>query len=193
MLNTFTSTLAMLALATSASAADWTLDGSSSKLSFGSVKIEDVAEVHTFPNLTGTVGADGAVQIDIDLASVQTNIDIRNERMNEHVFKGMASASLTGQIDMAAMDALAVGGTMVQEMEITLGFLGEQVPLDASLFVARLSETDVMVTTDSMVFVTADDLGISEGIDTLQELAGLDSITRAVPVTLRLMFAAGGA
>ena len=45
-----------------------------------------------------------------------------------------------------------------------------------------------MVTTNDMLFLAADEAGIDGAIDTLMELAGLDSITRAVPVTLRFVF-----
>ena len=36
--------------------------------------------------------------------------------------------------------------------------------------------------------LTTEDLGIDAGIDTLQELASLESITRVTPVTLRFVF-----
>ncbi|MEL6532735.1 MAG: YceI family protein, partial [Pseudomonadota bacterium] len=49
-------------------------------------------------------------------------------------------------------------------------------------------EGSVMVTTNDMLFLAADEAGIDGAIDTLMELAGLDSITRAVPVTLRFVF-----
>jgi len=63
--------------------ADWTLDNASSQLSFVTVKAQDVAEVHTFSELSGTVWKDGIASVTVQLASVDTLIPIRDERMRE--------------------------------------------------------------------------------------------------------------
>jgi len=181
---------AALLLAGLASAETWTLDGASSKLAFGSIKKDLIGEVHSFDALTGTVDKTGAVSIEIDLNSVETLIDIRNERMREFVFKNAPSATLTAQIDMDAMAAMEVGSTGVVDFDGVVSFLGTENEIYTELFVARLSETQVMVTTNDMVFLAVEDLGISAGIDKLQEIAELPSITRAAPVTVRLMFTA---
>lgn len=180
--------VALMTAATSAFGESWTLDADHSKVSFGSIKNHYVGESHTFTGLSGTVGADGAAVISIALGTVHTDIDIRNERLIEHVFTAGPSASLSAQIDMAAMAALPVGGmtTMLVEGDLTL--LGDPVPLDVNMFVVRLAEDKIMVTSDDLIFVAADEAGLDAGIDVLQELAGLDDITRAVPASLRLVF-----
>lgn len=175
-------------LAGAAAADSWTLDETASHVAFGSVKNTFIGEVHTFSGVTGTVGADGDAIIDIALGSVETQIDIRNERMAEHVFKLTPTATLSTKIDMEALDALAVGGSKVMEVDFNLDLLGSEVALFGEVFVMRVADDQVMVTTNNMVFVETADLGIDAGIDTLQELASLDDITRAVPVTLRFMF-----
>ncbi len=166
----------------------WTLDGENSRLAFGSVKKDKIGEVHNFENLSGAVAADGSVTVDIDLTSVQTNIDIRNERINEHVFGGMAAAKLTAQLDMDALNAIAVGGMSTVDIEGSLAFLGQSVDIEAEMFVVRVSESQVLVTSNDMLFVSAEDLGISAGIDKLMELAKLPGITRTSPVTVRMVF-----
>jgi cytochrome c2 len=196
MLRTFTRILATaviavsghMALADGHTTGTWTLNADSSKLAFGSVKKDTVGEVHSFGQISGTVGADGTTVVEIDLTSVQTNIDIRNERFGEHVFKGATTATLNTMIDMDAMAAMAVGDSEVIDVEAVLSFLGADVEIEAELFVARLSETSVMVTTNDMIFVGTEDLGISAGVDKLMELAKLPGITRTTPVTLRLIF-----
>ncbi|MFK7874638.1 MAG: YceI family protein [Paracoccaceae bacterium] len=180
--------LCALTCATSASADSWTLDGASSRLAFGSIKNSYNGEVHNFQDLSGTVDDSGAVSIDIDLASVNTNIDIRNERMVEHVFKNIATANLTAQIDMAAVKDMDVGASSVMEVDGALSFLGQSTDITTNMFVARLSEEQVMVTTNDMLMLDLDDLDVNPGIDMLKDLAGLDSITRATPITVRLMF-----
>ena len=185
--------LGLALAATTASADSWTLDGDASKLAFGSIKFNDLGEVHSFKSIDGTVAEDGSVTLGIDLASVETNIDIRNERMVEHVFKKAPRASISAQIDMAAMEGLAVGESKVMEVEGDLDLLGVEVPLYGDMFVMRLTEDKVMVTTDSMLFLSTADAEIDPGVDKLMELASLPNIVRAVPVTLRLMFDADGA
>ena len=172
-------------------AGGWVLNGDQSVVSFGSVKGNVTGEAHTFTGLTGSVSADGMATVEIDLNSVETNIDIRNERMIEHVFKNAPSATLKAQVDMADFDGLAVGESTVTEIDGDVVFLGVEAPVYMDVFVMRTDEQNVMVTTNSMMFISTDELEINEGIDMLKELASLDQITRTVPVTFRLMFSAG--
>lgn len=174
--------------ATSAIAQDWTLDTEASRMAFGSVKNGYVGEVHTFEGLTGSVSRDGAVSIDIPLSGVSTNIDIRNERMAEFVFANAPTATLTAALDMDALKSMRAGDTKVMELDATLSLLGNDVDVFTEVFVVRTSPRDVMVTTNDMVMLATDELGIDAGIDKLQELAGLESITRVTPVNARFMF-----
>lgn len=177
-----------LCLAGASWADGWELDGDSSRLAFGSIKKDTVGEVHSFESLSGSVSKDGAVSVTIDLASVETNIDIRNERMLEHVFKGLATATLNASIDMAEAEALAIGESTVLDVEGTLSLVGTDVEIETEMFVVRLSDTKVMATTNDMIFLSAEDAGINAGISKLMELAKLPGITRTSPVILRLIF-----
>ncbi len=172
----------------SAFAETWTLNSDNSHLAFGSVKKDTVGEVHSFEDLSGSVGADGSVSVQIGLDSVETYIDIRNERINEHVFGGVTLATLSAQIDMDAMKAMDVGGMSVMDIEGTLAFLGRDIDIETEMFVTRLSEKQVIVTTNNMLFLSVEDLGVNDGVDMLMKLAKLPGITRTVPVTVRMVF-----
>ena len=172
-------------------AGGWVLNGDQSVVSFGSIKNDTNGEAHTFTGLSGSVSADGMATVDIDLNSVNTQIEIRDERMVEHVFKNAPSATLKAEIDMAALEGLAVGESTVTEIDGDVAFLGVEAPVYMDVYVMRLDDENVMVTTNSMMFISAEELEINDGIDTLMELAGLDGITRTSPVTFRLMFSAG--
>ncbi|MEL6914899.1 MAG: YceI family protein [Pseudomonadota bacterium] len=182
---------ATLLAATTAQAEMWTLDGANSKIGFGSVKSDVIGESHSFSGLSGTVSEAGMVALTLDLATVETGIDIRNERMQEHVFSMMPTAELMAEVDMGAMEALGVGETMTSTVEGTLMFLGEEVFVDLPVIAARLGEDQVLIVSDGITYVSTEELGIDAGIDTLMEIAGLQSIDRAVPVSVRLMFNAG--
>ena len=172
-----------------AQAADsWTLAGAESKVAYGSIKKNVIGEGNHFTQVSGTVSAAGAVEVVIDLLSVETFVDIRNARMIEHVFGGGPTATLTAAIDMDALNALKPGDTTVVDVEGALAFGGETVDVFTDMFVARLGDDRVMVTTDEMIMLEADEIEINPAIDTLKQLADLPGITRVAPVTLRLVF-----
>lgn len=185
----FLSISALIALtAGAAHAQSWSLDSDASALMFGSVKNDYIGEVHRFEQLSGQVAENGAATITIALGSIDTAIEIRNERMIEHVFNFAKDASITGKFDMQAVAGLDDGETMVLPLEAQLSFLGNTVNLTPEMFIVRISEDKVMATTESMVYVATDEIEIDAAIDKLQEIAGLDSITRSVPVVMRLVF-----
>jgi len=181
----------VIAMGAPAFAQNWTLDGAASKLAFGSVKKDNVGETHSFETLSGSVSAEGQVSIDIDLASVQTNIDIRNERMLEHVFQSAKTANISATLDVAALNAMAVGTSDVVDVSGVVSLVGTEVALDAEMFVMRVSDTQVLVSTNDIVWLAAEDAGIMAGLDKLMELAKLPGITRTSPVTMRFIFNAG--
>ena len=174
-------------------AAGWTLDAGGSKVAFGSIKKNSLGEVHSFPGLTGTVTPEGKVTVEIDVASIETNIDIRNKRMLRYVLNGAPKAILSAQIDMAELTALEVGSTTEMDVTGKLNFNGKDIDIDTTMFVARLGKDKVIVNTDDMIMVSTADLGIDAGIDELMKLAKLPGITRVTPVTLRLVFTSDAA
>lgn len=180
--------MTLLMIATPMLADTWSLNPSMSHVAFGSIKNNDTGESHSFEDVSGTVSDAGIVTLSIGLGSVSTNIDIRNERMVEFVFQNAPTATITAQIDMADVDGLTVGAGKNIDTEGTLALLGTKVDLDASFYVIRLSDRQVLVATNGMIMLSTEDAGINAGIDALQELAGLDSITRVSPVSMRLVF-----
>ena len=97
----------------SSATAHWTLDNDASTLSFVTVKADHVGEVHTFDQLSGDINDDGSVQITIELASVNTLIDIRNERMQNMLFETnlFPQAIISGAIDLDAVADMDAGDT----------------------------------------------------------------------------------
>lgn len=187
--STFACATALLATTGFAQADTWTSVDDQSSVAFGSVKKDVVGEVHHFEKVSGTVNDAGEVAINIDLSSVQTNIDIRNERMIEHVFNaGQATAVLSGEVDMDGVNSMAVGATALVDFEGSLAFAGISADIEAEMLVARLSETSVLVTTADFIMLSTADLGIDGGVDKLMQLAKLPGITRVTPVSVRMVF-----
>ena len=57
----------------------WTLDPDASRLRFASVKNDRVAEDNGFTALSGQITPDGEIRLAVDLETVETGIDIRND------------------------------------------------------------------------------------------------------------------
>jgi len=170
--------------------AAWTLNGDESTLSFISTKAVNVAEVHQFTTLTGSVSSSGDVQISIALASVDTAIEIRDDRMQEMLFETdtYASADLMAQVDMDALEGMSDGDSMTMAVEGELSLHGEAIPLTFAVVVARVADGGLLVASQKPVVVNAPLFNLAEGIERLREVAGLPSISVAVPVSFVLSF-----
>ncbi len=171
-------------------AADWALDNEDSSLTFVSTKANTAAEVHTFKSLDGGVDADGNVTLVVDLASVDTAIAIRDERMREMLFETerYPTATLAAQVDPSAIDKLGAGEQMTLVMEAQLLLRATTLSLTTEMTVARISESRLLVASDRPVIVNAGQVDLLPGVDKLREIAGLASISPAVPVSFVLAF-----
>jgi len=126
---------------------------------------------------------------EIDLSSVETFVEIRNERMIKWVFDAAhPTATLEAQIDPCDVTGLDPGDTATVTIDGTLTLNGKALPVEADMFVTRLSENKVMITTDEMIMLSMADAGTDSGISKLMALANLPGITRVSPVSLRFVF-----
>lgn len=172
--------------------ASWTLDGENSTLSFVSTKAINVAEVHSFGVLAGGVDEAGEVAITIDLASVDTGIEIRDDRMREMLFDtaSFSSAALNTSIDVALLNDLAMGESSSTSVGGELTLHGHTVPLTFDVLITRTGESGMLVVSEQPVVISAAQFGLAEGVESLREIAGLPSISVAVPVSFVLSFTA---
>ncbi len=179
----------LLSLAAAAQA-DWTLDPSGSQLSFVTIKAQDVGEVHTFRELSGAVGADGNARVLIQLGSVDTMIPIRDERMRDILFQVslFPTADVTAKLDMAKLTAMAPSTSMVLTTELVLTLGESTLPITTDLLVSRLAPDRMLVATLKPIIVNAGSVGLDDGVEQLREIAGLPSISKAVPVSFVLQF-----
>lgn len=168
----------------------WRLVADESRLSFVSIKAGEVAETHTFESLSGSVTPGGQASVTIDLASVETNVEIRNERMQSMLFEvaRFPDASVTASVPLEELSGLSVGERIRRSVPITVGLHGMNADYDADIYVTRIAEARVLVETASPVLVDASEFDLLEGIERLREVAGLPSITPAVPVTVSFVF-----
>ena len=83
----FTLYICVLFLFSTPAFSDWNLINEESRINFISIKASDIAEIHTFKDLSGSVKNSGEVQVIINLSSLETLIPIRNERMANLLFE----------------------------------------------------------------------------------------------------------
>jgi len=171
-------------------AGDWTLVPEDSQVAFVTIKGGDIGEAHSFKTVSGDVDAAGKAALVIDLKSVDTSVEIRDERMRDILFQvsQFPSATASTQIDPATVAALKPGEQKVIVAPLTLDLHGASGTFDAELAVTRISADRVSVETTKPVIVNAGTFALTDGLGELQELAGLPSISPAVPVTASLVF-----
>jgi polyisoprenoid-binding protein YceI len=170
--------------------AEWTLNNTKSSLNFVSTKAIDIAEVHHFTQLVGRVSNNGKAVITIELASVETGIPIRNERMLGMLFetRKFPLSTVRAKIDMDIVNAIATGASKNMAIELELDLHGVRVEMAANVVVVRLDESTLMVSSAGPVILNASTVELSAGIEMLREVASLPSIGNAVPVTFNLTF-----
>ncbi|MBK5962590.1 polyisoprenoid-binding protein [Thiocystis minor] len=170
--------------------ADWTLDPARSHLTFVSIKANDVAEVNTFGKMAGTLDAEGQATVTLLLDSVETLIPIRDERMREFLFEttNYREAVLTARIDPKLIAEMAVGDITQINAEGSLSLHGQVQPMTLLMQAAKLNASTVMVASIKPPIIDAAKFGMSDGVEKLREIAGLASISKAVPVTFVITF-----
>lgn len=173
-----------------ANTGEWQIVPDASRLAYVSVKSGEVLETNRFTGLSGSVSENGTATVTIDLSSLETGVDIRNERMRDLFFQisDYPTATITAAIDPAAFADLSVGETTVQPLDATLSLKGVEGRIETQVDVTRTGPDRVVAMSSEPVIVYADAFGLGEGIEQLREIAGLASITPAVPVTFALTF-----
>lgn len=180
--------LSFLVAGVSAHAADWQLDNDQSQLNFISTKKGDVAEVHQFDRLTGSLSDSGAFTVDIDLESVNTNIDIRDQRMRDFLFNVVEfpAASLRAQVDPKLVADLSIDMSHTATVDAELSLHGQTQKLSIDVMLTKLSDTKLMLVSAKPLVLNVSDFELVQGVEKLRELAGLPSISHAVPISFYL-------
>lgn len=180
----------LLLLASNAVLAQWELDTASSSLNFVSIKNDRIAETHSFKSMVGFIGEDGTIKFTIDLDSVDTAIEVRDERMRELLFQTVQFplATVTAEVEPGILEAVAAGGVVNSELKARLTLHGVDADLQVPVVVVGEPLGQLRVLSSRPVVVSAADFGLAEGVAALQKVAGLDSISTAVPVTFQLVF-----
>jgi len=189
MLKNYIITITMLFLSSNAFA-QWQLVNNESTVNYVSIKNSKVAEVNSFKQLNGSIKRNGKVSVDIDLASVETNIPIRNDRMKSMFFEiaSFSKANISAALDAKTIDKMNIGETYKESINFKLSLHGVSKDMATDLRVVKLAKNRILATSIKPIIVNADQYNLLEGVEKLREVAKLPSISSAVPVTFSLVF-----
>ena len=173
---------------------DWKLVPSESDIAFATIKNSAVVESHTFERFSGEVTLSGAANIRVDLASVETRIPIRNERMGTLLFNidQFPSLDISSKLDTKSLANMEEGASTHLEVPATISLHGTEANILLPLVVTRLSSKRFQVVTTKPVIAYASQFGLTKGVEALRLIAKLATITPAVPVTFSLIFEQAG-
>ena len=170
--------------------ADWTLS-ESSRIGFVSIKNNSIGENNAFERVSGSISANGQVLVSVDLSSVETGVGIRNERLQKMLFE--VASFPTATIDAALTDkqivALEAGDAQTESVGVSISLHGKTVNKAANLSVSA-SGGEIRVMTTQPIVITAQEFGLEAGVAALQQIAGLNAISRSIPVTVDLRLTA---
>lgn len=180
----------MLLPAAFSAQAQWQLDNDASTLSFVTIKADHVGEVHTFDRLSGSITRDGDAEIAIELISINTLIPIRDERMRNLLFETnlFPEANIAAQLDIEQFAELEIGGSATATIGFDLSMRDQSNSYQAEVLVTRLADNGIQVSTLKPVIVVANSFDLVRGVEALREVAGLPSISNAVPVSFTAVF-----
>jgi polyisoprenoid-binding protein YceI len=170
--------------------ADWTVSDSS-RIGFVSIKNNRIGENNAFERVSGSISESGQVAVSVDLSSVETGIGIRNERLQKMLFEvaSFPTASIDAALSDSQIVALRAGGARAESVSVNIRLHGKTVSKTANVSVSS-SGGDVRVTTTQPIVITAQEFGLESGVAALQQIAGLNAISRSIPVTVDLRLTA---
>ena len=190
MIKRYVASLSVAALVSAAPAwAEWQVADNSS-IQFVSIKNNTIGEVSHFDMIAGTVGDQGAVELRVALDSVETNIGIRNDRMKKMLFEvGLyPEAVITAQLTPETMAVLGSSSGAAVPVVLQIDFHGQVVSKDAVLTVSATHAGGFSATTSQPILLNAAEFDLEDGVAALQSVAGLNAISRVIPVTVSLNF-----
>jgi polyisoprenoid-binding protein YceI len=168
--------------------AGWEVDPTGSHIGFASVKNDLIAENHTFTELTGRVSVAGEANIKVTLASVETLIPLRNERMQTMLFNiaKFPQATITSEVPVNELSLMATGESSVLDIELLIDLHGKELKKSVPVKVTSIGDNGFDVSSLGPIIVHASQFALSDSVDALRKIAGLQSIDLMVPVTFDL-------
>ena len=170
--------------------AEWSLDEEQSSFYYVTSKASAISEVNSFAGLSGGISNEGVASLAIALATVDTAIEIRNERMSEIVFKvaEYPRALVSVGVETAMLDGMEQGASITGNYDAEISLHGITQTMGVDLQVLKTDADTLQVSLARPLIVNAASFGLAEGVEQLREIAGLPSINPNVVVDFTLVY-----
>lgn len=166
--------------------ASWNLDTANSRVNFVTIKKGNIAESHTFSDVSGSVVA-GKASITIKPDSVDSRVPIRNERMREFLFETGLYPSIEIIADVEqVIDNLKPGHSAIVTLPASLSMHGVSEELNLEVRISQLGANTLVVASTQSVLIRAANYNMLEGITKLSSLVNNLPIAETVPVNFSL-------
>ena len=164
-------------------APSWQLDTQASQLSFISTKNKEISETHTIPFIQGSIVNNTEVSLTLDLNQVESQIDIRNQRMKGLLFETAQFPTATIQSSLPQDLPLEQATSITFDLDLHGIRKTLQVPV-----IVQHTDNSKVVTNFDPIIIHAKDFGLDKGINQLTQVAKLKAISYEVPVDFKLVF-----
>lgn len=170
--------------------ADWRLDNEASDVYLLTTKNIHATEVSHFRTLSGKLEDSGNATLNIDLASIESQIPIRNERMSKFLFNvsKFPKAEITVKVDKQALKSLKSGDVKTTTVDADVKIHGKSQSMQAQMVISKDRKGAIIATSSQPLLINAIDFSLEAGVDKLKEIAKLANISYTVPVTFKLVY-----
>ena len=149
----------------------WVLDGAKSSLRYEVIEDEIATLSHTISDFEGTIDADGAAAISIDLASIDTQDDMINTQFRYILFETFKypKAHISTKLDARLLAGLEALQVYYLDIKVQLELHGVQREVASEAVITILDDGTVSVASVDPVSIRAEDFRFSAGLKKLQE------------------------
>ncbi len=181
--------IAKLNFVTTTHAGQWKLNNQASTVNFITTKNSSKTEVQTFKKIQGKISGT-QVTLSVDLNSVDTGIEIRDERLRTLFFNTAKFPVATVAIVLKKSDLahLKPGQRKILKRDADITLLDTTQTVAVELQVIALAKNELLVVSEQPIIVDLKSFYLLKGVNALREIAKLQSINAAIPVTFSLLF-----
>jgi len=174
--------------------AEWKINSQRSELYFvttkaGAAGTAAIQEVQSFKKISGTVDDGGNISVNIEPGSIDTGIEIRDQRLREMLFNTVTYpvATFSGKVNPAEIKNLSIGNSRELDLKGQITLCSQSQPLIAKVRVTKITGNQLRVETRTPFIVNAADFGLKNGVEALRKVMGLNVLSSAAPVSFSLV------
>ena len=180
---------------TDAQSEEWRLKPEQSSLNYLSSKLipgslTTIFEKNKFEKFSGRISNNNEAHLIIDMASVNTGIEIRNQRIMEHVFLTKQYPQAELSLKLPNLENMAPVSD--HKINAILSMRGKQQNISTIVRISQLTDLSgkkqLLVQNITPVLIKSEDYQMQEGFEKLREIAKLFKIPTTIPVNFSFLF-----